>query len=272
MVGNTNADDLFARYHAEPGKTVRLHERWRDDRSRTSYEVLVEAVEAIAPTGRVLDLACGDGYLLAMLERRGLRDLVGIDRSTHELAAARERLAPGVELVCDDARALSLRDRSVEVVTCHMALMLMDPIAPVLSEIARVLVPGGHLLAVVCRALQGPIWDSYRRQLQRITADAGLERLRLGDPRVLSAGGIREILTAHPEYREDVRIDDFRICETTSPRDLWSLLRLMYDVYRLPPAAITALEQRLISAWEHLVDADGRLTCPMEMRLLHLRT
>jgi SAM-dependent methyltransferase len=153
-----------------------------------------------------------------------------------------------------------------------MALMLMDPIAPVFSEIARVLVPGGHLLAVVCRALQGPIWDSYRRQLQRITADAGLDRLRLGDPRVLSAGGLREILTAHPEYREDVRTDDFRICETTSPRDLWSLLCLMYDVYRLPPAAITALEQRLISAWEPLVDADGRLTCPMEMRLLHLRT
>ena len=58
----------------------------------------------------------------------------------------------------------------------------------------------------------------------------------------------------------------------TSPRELWSLVRLMYDVYRLPPAASTTLEQRVISAWEPLVDADGRLTCPMEMRLIHLRT
>lgn len=106
---DASADELLARYHAEPGRTVQLHERWRDDHGRTSYEV---PVEALAPTGRVLDLACGDGYLLAMLERRGRADLVGVDRSVHGLAAARERLGPGVELVGDDARALSLLDQS----------------------------------------------------------------------------------------------------------------------------------------------------------------
>lgn len=267
-----DADELFARYHAEPGKTVRVHERWRDDRGRTSYEVLVEAVDAIAPTGRVLDLACGDGYLLAMLERRGLCELVGVDRSAQELAAARERLGPNVELVCDDARALTLPDHSVEVVTCHMALMLMAPISRVLSEIARVLVPGGHVLAVVCRAFNGPLWEIYRRQLQRVTADAGLDRLRLGDHRVFSVEGIREILAVHPQYREDLRIEDFSIRATATPQELWSLLRLLYDVYRLPPAAVVTLEQRLISVWEPLVDDEGRVTCTMDMRLLHIRT
>ena len=111
----------------------------------SSYQRLAEAV---SPGARVLDLACGDGALIAILREAG-HDVTGLDRSSDELAAARRRLGPGLPLHLGEARALPFEDGSFDAVTCHMAFMLMERPAEVVAEVGRVLVPGGLFAGVL---------------------------------------------------------------------------------------------------------------------------
>ncbi|MGP4025815.1 class I SAM-dependent methyltransferase [Actinomadura sp. 3N407] len=99
---------------------------------------------AVPPTGRVLDLACGNAPLWPAL---GDRPYIGMDVSTAELAEARR--AGAHPLVRATASALPLAPGSVDVVVCSMSLMVLTPLAEVLAEIGRVLVPGGVLVATV---------------------------------------------------------------------------------------------------------------------------
>jgi demethylmenaquinone methyltransferase/2-methoxy-6-polyprenyl-1,4-benzoquinol methylase len=88
----------------------------------------------------VADLACGTGDLCVELESAGLR-AVGVDLSFGMLAAARTS-AP---LLQGDALRLPLRDGSVHGVTCGFALRNLAELPPFLSELARVVRPGGRI-------------------------------------------------------------------------------------------------------------------------------
>ncbi|WP_437323598.1 class I SAM-dependent methyltransferase [Sorangium sp. So ce381] len=258
---------LIDRYHAQPGKTHSMLEGFRDAEGRSSYEVLAEETDALPRDARVLDLACGDGYLLALLAQRGFGDLAGVDRSAEELAAARARLGAGADLRCEDASALSLPEGSVDIVVCHMALMLMAPIEPILAEVGRVLAPGGLFISVVNRPLRDPVFAIHRREVGRVTAEAGMLRLRLGDSRVYAAEGLRDLLHAGPFDPERVHLRDFVVRARATPERFASMLALVYDVFRLPAPQKAALEQRLLGAWTPLAGEDGLLTCSMGMRL-----
>lgn len=247
-------------------------ERWRTPECLSSYEVLVEETVSLRRESRLLDLACGDGYLLGLLSRRGFSDLVGVDWSPEELAGARERLGPGAELHCQDACALTLPDGSVDMAMSHLALMLMAPVEPVLAEIARVVKPGGCLVAVVNRYVQDPVNEVYRRWLHRTTAELGLDRLRLGDPRAFAVEGLRELLRGQHFDSESLLIRDFEVRANATPSALWSSLRLSYDVFQLPESAQAALERGILRDWEPLRDEDGLLTCAMGMRFVKCRT
>jgi SAM-dependent methyltransferase len=65
---------------------------------------LIEVVRQL-PAGRVLDVACGTGYLTRFL--RG--DIVALDQSPRMLAEAQRRL-PGAHLIRGDALALPFQD------------------------------------------------------------------------------------------------------------------------------------------------------------------
>ena len=100
---------------------------------------------------RVLDLACGSGpFALAWAERGAA--VVGIDFDRGLLTAGRERWraahpSPGswVEPVwiAGDAASMPLPDGSVDVVFCNSLLEHVPDWRPVLSEMSRVLRPGG---------------------------------------------------------------------------------------------------------------------------------
>lgn len=176
----------------------------RDPAGRTSYEWLAEAV----PTGAacsVLDLACGSGPLLELLGQRAGPDLrlTGVDMCPEELSLARRRLPAGrVQLLQAEAQDLSaLDDESVDVALCHWALTLMDPVAPVLAEQARVLRPGGRFAAIV----DGPAeiapgyGDVNDLIFEAVAAEVpGYGEIDLGDPRTRSGEALaalaREVL------------------------------------------------------------------------------
>jgi alkylation response protein AidB-like acyl-CoA dehydrogenase/SAM-dependent methyltransferase len=136
------AEYLAAYHDSNPGITEDVLADARDAEGRSPYDWLIEAV----PDGAmVVDLACGSGPLL---QRLGGRAVVGIDRSAGELARARAA-RPETPAVRADAAALPLAAGVADVVAVSMALMLMHPLDLVLAEAARVLRPGGLLVATL---------------------------------------------------------------------------------------------------------------------------
>lgn len=108
--------------------------RWRRD---------VVTSLGVAPGSSVLDVACGTGDLCRALASSGYRP-VGVDVSAGMLAAARADAA----FVRGDALALPFRDAGTDGVVCGFALRNFVALAPFFSECARVLRPGGRLVAV----------------------------------------------------------------------------------------------------------------------------
>jgi demethylmenaquinone methyltransferase/2-methoxy-6-polyprenyl-1,4-benzoquinol methylase len=88
----------------------------------------------------VLDIACGTGDLCRELQRPGLRP-IGVDLSFGMLAAARTD-AP---LVHTDALRLPVPDGAVDGVTCGFALRNFVDLEAFVSEVARVVRPGGRI-------------------------------------------------------------------------------------------------------------------------------
>lgn len=101
---------------------------------------------------RVLDLACGNGYISRRFAREGAQ-VIGVDANAAiiERARARETREPlGITYhVADAARLPMLEDGSCDVVVCNMALMDIADAAEAIHEVARVLVPRGRLIASI---------------------------------------------------------------------------------------------------------------------------
>jgi SAM-dependent methyltransferase len=100
---------------------------------------MIEA--GIAPGEKVLDLCCGQGTLTAKLAATGA-DVTGLDFSPDMLALAREA-APGVRIMEGDATAMPFEDGAFDKVLCNFGMMHIADQPQALSEIRRVLRPGG---------------------------------------------------------------------------------------------------------------------------------
>ncbi|MCC6574449.1 MAG: class I SAM-dependent methyltransferase [Planctomycetes bacterium] len=96
------------------------------------------------PPGRGLDCSCGTGMTLS---RVAPWVQAGADLSSLALQHARAR--GHKSLMQADLTRLPLRDSSLDLVTCLDTLEHVPDDAAALSEISRVLVPGGHALFTV---------------------------------------------------------------------------------------------------------------------------
>jgi SAM-dependent methyltransferase len=101
---------------------------------------------------------------------------IGFDRSPSELRLAHARGA--LRLMVADAAAAPLKRASADVVLCTMALMLVQPLDRSLLEIARVLRPGGRLVALL--PATRPLRTIDRMRYLRLLAV--LRRGRVGYP------------------------------------------------------------------------------------------
>ena len=170
--------------------------RCRDSQGRNSYEWLAELVDAERHHA-VLDLGCGSGVLGAIcLQSPAVASLIGVDMSAAELALAERRLSDErATLHRGLAQNLDFLGRDeVDVVLCHWALTLMDPVEPVLSEIGRVMRPGGVFGAIVDGDLRtGEGYGELNSLIfSHVAAECpGYADTDLGDPRVRS---VQELL------------------------------------------------------------------------------
>ncbi|MFN2617242.1 MAG: class I SAM-dependent methyltransferase [Thermoleophilaceae bacterium] len=105
-------------------------------------EQLVRFVRARGPAGRVLDLGCGDGRLTAELDAE---QLTAADVSEIALARARERLPQARLVQLEPDQALPFEDSEFDFVLCAETLEHVRDVQLLLSELRRVLRPGGEL-------------------------------------------------------------------------------------------------------------------------------
>jgi len=94
---------------------------------------------------RVLDLASGTGLVARAAVAAGA-SVVGVDISPGMVALARTLAPPPTEFLVGDAAQLPFESASFDVVTCGFGLSHMPDVETVLSELGRVLRPGGSLV------------------------------------------------------------------------------------------------------------------------------
>jgi demethylmenaquinone methyltransferase / 2-methoxy-6-polyprenyl-1,4-benzoquinol methylase len=127
-----------------------LDRRWR--------RLTAEAV--VRPGDAVLDACCGTGDLAVAAARAGGR-VTGIDFSTAMLERAR-RKAPALEWVEGDLLALPFDDATFDSATVGFGVRNVEDLSRGLSELRRVLRPGGRLAILEITRPRGLLAPFYR--------------------------------------------------------------------------------------------------------------
>lgn len=99
----------------------------------------------LRPGARILDLGCGKGESLALLREEYACLPTGLEPNAAYRAAA-QAANPGIKILDGLAESLPFPDQSFQVVLAECVLSLSEPVEAALSEIKRVLLPGGILL------------------------------------------------------------------------------------------------------------------------------
>lgn len=116
---------------------------------------------------RVLDLATGSGDLaLALARACPEAEVIGADFCLPMLLTAKRKGA--AKLMQADGMSLPLPDAAFDVVTIAFGLRNMESWQRGLTEIARVLHPGGHLLVLDFSIPRQPLRSLYRFYLHRV--------------------------------------------------------------------------------------------------------
>ncbi len=203
--GNALVDHLKTVHQEHAGFTEACASSCRDEAGRNSYEWLAELVPDNEGS-RVLDLACGSGPLLKILfDRNKNLNLKGIDMCPEELALAKTRLInSGVNLIESKAQNLSvINDNSIDIVLCHWALTLMNPIAPVLDEVRRVLTSEGQFVALVDGPMNAaPGYTEVHNLIYSYVQEEipNYGEIDLGDPRIRGSESLSNL--AHKAFPE----------------------------------------------------------------------
>ncbi len=150
-----------------------------------TWETMARALLQLLETGDVLDIASGDGVLAELLAPHA-KSVTCVDSNARVVAAARKRLKPfkNVKVIESDMHAMKLGRKRFDLVLAMHALTHTDEPGKVIAEAARLLRPGGRLLAAtlsrhVHRAVVEPFDHKnlgfHINELTRMTHDNGLE-------------------------------------------------------------------------------------------------
>jgi SAM-dependent methyltransferase len=153
-------DHVVRQYETEAGLAARKAV-YRDVTGPDARELAFEAVLRDAPN-RVLEVGCGEGELAERLTA-AVADVVAVDQSPRMVELTRAR---GVDARAADIQELPFANESFDAVLAAWMLYHVADLGRGLSEVARVLRPGGRLVATTNGA----------EHLSELLALGGLER------------------------------------------------------------------------------------------------
>ena len=202
---------MTARELWDAAARARVSDRWAEASARwnTAMTNVLLSAAAITPDSVVLDLAAGSGDpALTIAEHLVRGRVIALDNSRSGLLLASthaRQLALGlkVNFVQGDAHAIPLLPSCVDRVTCRCGIMFFNDTALVMSEVLRVLRPGGRAaflvwgsfeqpffdatVGVVLRLINGAQMPAQAREMFRFASRSSLER-------ALKTAGFRNVL------------------------------------------------------------------------------
>jgi ubiquinone/menaquinone biosynthesis C-methylase UbiE len=191
------AGEHLERIRAQFTRQADAYARMEQTRDQRTLDALV-ALAGTGPADRVLDVACGPGFLTLSFAAR-CAEAVGVDATETWLPRARAEAArrglANARFETGDAAALPFPDARFDVVACRAAFHHFPEPARVMAEIARVAVPGARVVVADMLGSEDPAQalrhDAIERlcdpsharalpasELRRLFATAGLEVVR----------------------------------------------------------------------------------------------
>jgi SAM-dependent methyltransferase len=197
-----------------PQRRASEAEHWQQDveRRRHDFAAATERMHELAglqPGDHVLDLAAGTGdqsFLAARIvgpDGSILATDISADMLTIAARVAQQEGLTNITTRVMDAEQLELADEAFDAVICRLGLMLLPHPERALSEIRRVLKPGGKLAALVWSVPEhNPLWSLPLAMLSRYASGAsapGPHPFALSDPSVfereLTDAGFHKVST-----------------------------------------------------------------------------
>ena len=186
--------------------------RWADYVDASTVETLRRL--HLEPDSRVLDVACGTGVLLAVLEQRYSGAVaVGVDLSQEMLRVAHTKLSKATVLVQAQADLLPLASDHFDAVISVSAFHFMKQPNRVLAEFRRVLKPRGCLVITdwcddywvckVCdrflRVFDRAHYRTYTRaKCEDLVRSAGFERVEVAKYKISWLWGLMTVNALKP--------------------------------------------------------------------------
>lgn len=159
--------------------------------ARSLYPILLERLSHISYQS-ALDLGCGTGEMIKqIMQSDNHKELYGIDLSEEMLSVAKGKLPDQVKLLLGDSESLPFPDNFFDVVYCNDSFHHYPAPQNVLSEVQRVLKPGGTFL-------MGDCWQPY---IGRMIMNFYMRHSKEGDVKIYSEA---EMVSMLSEYFHDV--------------------------------------------------------------------
>jgi SAM-dependent methyltransferase len=169
-------------YASEGGLTARAA-LYEETTGPFAGDVAFDAVAEVSPA-RMLEVGCGTGWFAARVQRELGAEVVAVDQSERMVELAR---AAGVDARVGDVEDLPFDDASFDCVAANWMLYHVPDLDQGLAEIARVLVPGGRLVAIT----------NGKDHLLELWALVGAEDRRLGRDFSFGAENGADMLRRH---------------------------------------------------------------------------
>jgi len=134
---------------------------------------------------KILDVGCGSGMVTRDIANLTKGKVVAIDGSQDMIDVAKDILKnnKNVELKVCNAESLPFNDNSFDIVTCNLVLMWAKKPQEVVNEMARVVKPGGTVLASLEPDYGGKLHFPENPKIDPVFAGAAI-RARGGDPHI----------------------------------------------------------------------------------------
>jgi ubiquinone/menaquinone biosynthesis C-methylase UbiE len=129
------------------------------------------------PGERLLDVACGPGIVASALEAEGMLAF-GIDLT---LEMIREAVTRKGRYVRGEVSRLPFRDATFDAAVCRNSFHHFDRPSEVMSEMGRVLRPGGRVVVEDMRAPDDLAQRAYQATIERLRDDSHTRTLTSGE-------------------------------------------------------------------------------------------